>query len=372
MVDDAFDCIVVGAGVIGLAIARTLQLAGKQVCLIEKERQFGTATSSRNSEVIHAGIYYEPGSLKATWCVRGRHLLYEYCERRHIPHRRIGKLLVAVNESESPKLAHFAEVARHNDVTDLQPLTKRQVAELEPAVVAYEAILSPSTGIIDSHAYMQSLLHEFEMAGGIYVCHTRFVSAGKAGDQFYVEIDDGARSLVRAHSIINAAGHHATEVARSIEGYPTELAPDPHYAIGHYFSLAGASPFRKLIYPMPVAGGLGVHATLDLSGRAKFGPDVSWRDKLDYTFDKGRVEDFVKAIKPYFPAIEADKLIPDYTGIRPKIAGPENPNADFVLQDETKHGLAGLINLFGIESPGLTASLAIAESISMMAPFSTH
>jgi L-2-hydroxyglutarate oxidase LhgO len=204
------------------------------------------------------------------------------------------------------------------------------------------------------------------------VCHTRFVSAGKAGDQFYVEIDDGASSLVRAHSIINAAGHHATEVARSIEGYPTELAPDPHYAIGHYFSLAGASPFRKLIYPMPVAGGLGVHATLDLSGRAKFGPDVSWRDKLDYTFDKGRVEDFVKAIKPYFPAIEADKLIPDYTGIRPKIAGPENPNADFVLQDETKHGLAGLINLFGIESPGLTASLAIAESISMMAPFSTH
>jgi L-2-hydroxyglutarate oxidase LhgO len=372
MIDDAFDCIVVGAGVVGLAIARTLQLAGKQTCLLEKERQFGTATSSRNSEVIHAGIYYEPGSLKASWCVRGRHLLYEYCEKRNVPHRRIGKLLVAVNEAESSKLAHYAEVARRNDVHDLQPLTQSQVAALEPAVVAHEAILSPSTGIIDSHAYMQSLLHEFEMAGGVYVCNTRFVSASRTGDAFCVEIDDGSRSMVKTQAIVNAAGHHATDVARSIEGYPKMLAPEPHYAIGHYFSLAGASPFKRLIYPMPVAGGLGVHATLDLSGRAKFGPDVSWLDKLDYTFDTTRVAAFVKAIKPYYPSIEEDKLIPDYTGIRPKIAGPETSNADFILQDETKHGLHGLINLFGIESPGLTSSLAIAETICTMTQSSTY
>jgi len=357
------DCLVIGAGVVGLAVARELQLAGREVFLVERERSFGMGTSSRNSEVIHAGIYYEPGSLKATLCVRGKELLYEYCQKRSIPHKRIGKLIVAVNDSEIGTLEKYKATAEANGVHDLQWLDRARIRALEPNVVARCGLFSPSTGIIDSHSYMQALLNDFEAAGGSFVRNTPVLRGAVSARGIEINLGDSEKTVVSANCVVNSAGLHAPEVAQSIEGISKVAIPSPYYAVGHYFSLNGVSPFRHLVYPIATAGGLGIHVTLDMSGMARFGPDISWREKIDYTFDAGRKEGFERAIRVYFPGLRTQDMRQGYTGIRPKISGPGEPNRDFEIQAASPHAIKGLINLFGIESPGLTASMAIAKHV---------
>jgi L-2-hydroxyglutarate oxidase LhgO len=358
------DALVVGAGVIGLAAARALQLAGRETILIDQEVSFGTQTSSRNSEVIHAGIYYANGSLKAQYCVAGKKMLYAYCRHKTIPHKRIGKLIIANSDREVAILATYKNQAEANGVHDLAWLDASQVAALEPAIQPCVGLFSPSTGIIDSHAYMMALLHDFEDAGGIFVRKAAFASATARSDGIETRLDDGTE--IRVDWLINAAGHGAPSVARQIEGLPSAYVPRASYAIGHYYTLAGRSPFSRLIYPIAEAGGLGVHVTLDMSGKARFGPDVRWVESLDYAFDDSGRGAFVDAIRAYYPSLKSDDLEPAYTGIRPKIGGRDQPNLDFRIEGPDTHGVPGLVNLFGIESPGLTASLAIAEAVLFM------
>jgi L-2-hydroxyglutarate oxidase LhgO len=357
------DCLVVGAGVVGLAVARQLQLAGRQTVVLERNAAIGMETSSRNSEVIHAGIYYPAGSLKAQLCVRGRDLLYAYCAQQRVPHRRIGKIIVAVEQAEAGALEGYDDAARANGVTDLQWLGAGEIAALEPAIRAHSGLLSPSTGIIDSHAFMLALQHDFERAGGHLVFKCPVESGAAAAQGIALQLADAERTVVRARHVINSAGLAAPALAAAIDGVRPASVPRAHYAIGHYFTLAGKSPFARLVYPIAEPGGLGVHVTLDLSGSARFGPDVSWRPAVDYSFDAGRAPAFYQAIRRYYPALADGALQPGYTGMRPKISGPKEPAADFLIQGEDAHGLAGLVNLFGIESPGLTASLAIAEMV---------
>jgi len=356
------DALVVGAGVVGLAIARELQIAGRQAVLIDENSSFGTQTSSRNSEVIHAGIYYPAGSLKARYCVAGKERLYDYCRQRDVPHRRVGKLIVASSESNVPVLAEYERRASANGVHDLVWLEKSQIAAMEPAVKSEGGLYSPSTGIIDSHAYMLALLHDFEDAGGIFLRKTVIEAARSRNGGCEVRLNDGTEVVVEW--LINAAGHGAAAVASLIEGLSADHIPRPYYAIGHYYALRGRSPFDHLLYPVPEAGGLGVHVTLDLSGRARFGPDVRWIEDLDYSFDDSFKSDFATAIRRYYPALDIDDLEPAYTGIRPKIGGADQPDLDFRIDGPEVHGVHGLINLFGLESPGLTASLAIAGAVS--------
>lgn len=352
---------VIGAGVVGLATARALQLAGFETMLIEANDSFGMETSSRNSEVIHAGIYYPQGSLKAEMCVRGKNLLYDYCAERGVPHSRIGKLIVATCDDEVPTLEKYLESAQANGVPDLTWVSGDELTQIEPSVMAVMALHSPSSGIIDSHAYMQSLLHDFEMAGGYLVRGTRVVAgAAMAGGILF---SDSAGETYFAHQFVNSAGLAAPDLAAAIEGLDPAFVPTAHYAIGHYFVLSGKSPFRHLVYPVAVAGGLGTHVTLDLAGGVRFGPDVSWIEGIDYSFDASRKAIFVDSIRRYYPGLDVERLLPGYTGIRPKISGPGEPAADFVIQTGAVHGITGLVNLFGIESPGLTASLAIAERV---------
>lgn len=357
------DAVVVGAGVVGLAVARELQKPGRQVLLVERETQFGMGASSRNSEVIHAGIYYRPGSLKARLCVAGRHLLYDYCAARSVPHRRIGKIIVAVEEDERAVLDRYAETARANGVDDLAMLDGSQVRALEPEVLAVAGLLSPSTGIVDSHALMAALLQDFEAAGGIWLRGTAVLGAAVEGAGFRLRLDDAEGTCVTTPRLVNAAGLDAPGFARGMEGFPTAHVPAAHYAVGQYFRLSGRSPFRRLVYPVAPAGGLGVHVTLDMAGAARFGPDVRWIDGIDYRFDEGRKAAFVEAIRRYWPGLDAGRLEPGYTGIRPKIVGPGEPDEDFLIQGPEVHGVPGLVNLFGIESPGLTAALAIGEFV---------
>jgi len=355
------ECLVIGAGVVGLAVARALQLSGHETFLVEANESFGMETSSRNSEVIHAGIYYPAGSLKARLCVEGRRMLYSYCEERGVPHRRIGKLIVATDESEVGQLEGYLKAAQANGVDDLSWVERDELAEREPAVRAIRALLSPSTGIIDSHAYMQALLHDFEMAGGHFIRGVRILM-GKvtaAG----IELQDNRHDCYRAKRLVNSAGLQAPSLAASLEGFPGQHVPNAHFAIGHYYVMRGKAPFNQLIYPVAVAGGLGVHVTLDMGGGARFGPDVRWIDQIDYSFDDSRRDEFVAAIRSYYPGLDESELQPGYTGIRPKISGPTDPAADFVIQGEADHGVPGLVNLFGIESPGLTSSLAIAALV---------
>lgn len=357
------DCVVIGAGILGLAVARTLQRQGRDVVLVEAEGQFGQGTSSRNSEVIHAGIYYPPGSLKAQACVRGRELLYRYCEERQVPHQRVGKLIVAVDETEVAVLHKYLESAAVNGVTDLRWVEADELRSREPAVRGVRALLSPSTGIIDSHAYMQALLLDFEAERGAFIRKTQVVGGKASADGILLQLDDGTQYEAQARSVVNSAGLQAPDVAATLEGLAPGSVPTAQYAIGHYYVYPGRSPFHQLVYPIAAKGGLGVHVTLDMGGGTRFGPDVRWRERIDYSFDDSGKSRFVEAIRRYFPEVNEDNLLPGYTGIRPKIVGPGQGDADFVIQDVGQHGCPGLINLYGIESPGLTSSLALAEAV---------
>jgi L-2-hydroxyglutarate oxidase LhgO len=360
---DTLDTIIIGGGVVGMAIARRLAMAGQDVAVLEAEPEVGTHTSSRNSEVIHAGIYYPQGSLKAELCVSGRRLLYEYCEKRRVPHRRIGKMIVASGADGELGLQTLLGKARANGVDDLQELDKKQVNAREPAVIASAGLLSPSTGIIDSHELLSSLLADFESAEGVVVCNSRVESIVATGDGFTVVIADDPDSGVRCRNLINAAGPWAPGIAAGIVGLEARHVPTAYFAKAHYFSYAGRSPMSMLVYPLPEEGGLGIHATLDMGGALRFGPDVQWVDGVSYDFDASRKDAFVAAIRSYFPGLDDSRLVPGYTGIRPKVSGPGEPAADFRIDGPEIHGIDGLVNLFGIESPGLTACLAIADHV---------
>jgi L-2-hydroxyglutarate oxidase LhgO len=364
MADMHVECAVIGAGVVGLAIAARLAQQGREVVLLEKEPSFGMATSSRNSEVIHAGIYYPEGSLKAQHCVRGRHLLYEYCQEHGVPHRRIGKVIVAVTEDEVKTLVGYQENAIRNGVHSLEWLTAEELRAREPNVQGVCALWSPETGILDSHQFMESLVAAFENAGGLFIRKTRLVGGHVSATEKRLMIEDDVQSTVTVDTVINAAGLHASEVAELLHAKGSDIRiPHTHYAVGHYYTLAGPSPFTHLVYPVAQKGGLGVHVTLDMGGAVRFGPDVRWIDSLNYDFSDSRRDDFVAAIQRYFPALDPLALEPGYTGIRPKIGGPDHPNVDFQILTPSTHGIKGLVHLLGIESPGLTAALSIAEVV---------
>lgn len=361
-----FDALVVGAGVVGLAAARSLALQGWSVLAVEAEAQYGAHASSRSSEVIHAGLYYTPGSLKARLCVRGRDLLYRYCAERGIPHRRLGKLIVAPRENQLDVLNALQTRAAANGVT-LQWRTAREVQQVEPAVSCQAALWSPLSGIVDSHGLMVSLLGDLESASGTLVLNTPFEGATWDRGLWRVRLGGTEPSQVGVRSLVNAAGLRAPSVAAQIDGLPQQLAlPAERYCKGHYYALSGRSPFSRLVYPLPDSHGLGVHATLDFAGQVRFGPDASiWPSHIDYGFELSlRDRDvFAAAIREYFPALDTARLAPAYTGLRAKISGPLEPAADFRIDGPGQHGLPGLVNLLGIESPGLTACLAIGEEV---------
>ena len=365
------ECVVIGAGVVGLAAARALAMAGREVVILEAEETIGTGTSSRNSEVIHAGLYYPAGSLKATLCVAGRHALYEYCASRGIGHARIGKWIVATSEEEAAVLHQIKAKAAANGATDLFLLDAETIRREEPQLRCVAALASPSSGIVDSHALMLSLLGEAEAHGAMIAYRTPVLSARRAERGLVIETGGAAAMSLGCDLLVNSAGLAATEIARRIEGLPPERVPPLRLAKGNYFALQGKAPFRRLIYPVPVPGGLGVHITLDLAGRARFGPDVEWIETIDYRVDPARAAPFYAAVRRYWPSLADGALMPDYSGIRPKIGLPGGPDADFMIQGPPQHGVAGLINLFGIESPGLTASLAIGGRIAELAKEST-
>lgn len=354
---------VVGAGVVGLACARALARRGIETVILEANDGIGMETSSRNSEVIHAGLYYPAGSLKARLCVAGKALLYDFCAAHHVAHRRCGKLLVATTTEQEEALAALRRKAEANGVADLQPLSAAQAKALEPALRASAALLSPSTGIVDSHGLMLALLGEAEAHGAALALKSPLLRAEANGGGFLLEVGGAEPMRLQAAMLINSAGLHAARVAAAIDGLDRRHVPHIHLARGHYFSLAGRAPFSRLVYPLPEPGGLGVHVTLDLGGQARFGPDVEWVDAIDYTVDPRRAEVFYGEVRKYWPGLPEGALQPAYAGIRPKLAGPGEPQADFLVQSHAAHGLPGLINLFGIESPGLTACLALAEHV---------
>lgn len=359
------DAIIIGAGVVGLAIAAKLSHSLNNVLVIDKNASFGEETSSRNSEVIHAGIYYPQHSLKAKLCVQGKEQLYDYCKDRNIPHQRLGKLLVAHGDAEEKCLEQTIKQAALNGVTDLIWLNKSELKKSNPELKATAALLSPSTGIIDVHSYMQALLTELEQNKGQFVGKTTFVKAEKYDGNFVVTLNSqGEVMQLHCNYLINAGGLHSTKVADNIIGLEKQYIPKLHYCRGHYFSYQGKSPFTQLIYPVPEAHGLGIHASLDIGGQLKFGPDTQYIDDIDYQVSTELKAKFVTAIQRYYPSLDSDRLQPAYSGIRPKLEGPNDEFKDFIIQGEKVHGLKGLVNLFGIDSPGLTSSLAIAEYVS--------
>jgi L-2-hydroxyglutarate oxidase LhgO len=355
---DSIDAVVIGAGVIGLAIARELALAGQETLILEAAPAIGAGASSRNSEVIHAGLYYPPGSLKARLCIAGRDRLYEFCRTRNVATNRLGKLIVA-DRTQLPRLEQLAANARANGV-ELEWLDGSAARALEPALACAAALHSPLSGIVDAHGFMLALLAEAEARGATLACRSRVTRLVPAEGGIAVGVN-GAAPMVRARRLINSAGVEAPEVARLIEGIPAQHIPATFHSKGNYFSLAGRAPFRKLIYPLPESGGLGIHLTLDLAGRARFGPDVEPVERCDFSVDPGRAPAFDAAIRRYWPALPEGALEPAYAGLRARIYEPGEPAADFRIDGPERHGVDGVLNLFGIESPGLTASLALAS-----------
>jgi L-2-hydroxyglutarate oxidase LhgO len=363
---EQIDAVVIGAGVVGLAVGRALALSGREVVVLESENAIGTGTSSRNSEVIHAGIYYPAGSLKARLCVQGKDMLYAYCAERGVAHQRLGKLIVATSPEQVPALDGIVAKAAANGVDDLQKLTAAQARALEPALSCEAALLSPSTGVVDSHGLMLSLQGDMENAGGLLalvspVAHIG-VRQGTATHPICVTTQDG--TVLACRVLVNAAGLNAVALARAMAGLDPRLLPQAYCAKGNYFTLAGKAPFSRLIYPVPEKAGLGVHLTLDLGGQAKFGPDVQWvDDPTDLQVDPRRGDAFYAEVRKYWPDLADGALQAGYAGMRPKISGPNEASADFLIQGPADHGVPGLVNLLGIESPGLTSSLAIAAEV---------
>ena len=358
------DAVVIGAGVVGLATARALALAGREVMVLEAAGGIGTETSSRNSEVVHAGIYYSPKSLKARLCVSGRQQLYRYCAERGVKAKAVGKLIVATSPAQIDTLAALKETAAANGVSDLVLIGAAEARTMQPALQCVAALLSPSSGIVDSHAYMLALQGDIENAGGIVVFNSPVKGGAVTQGGIILNVGGKQPVSIEAATVINAAGLHAPRVALSIDGIMAGHVPRSWFAKGNYFALTGVRPpFSQLIYPVPEPGGLGIHATVDLGGQVRFGPDVEWIDTIDYAVDPARGARFYESIRRYWPGLADGALVPTYSGIRPKIAGPDQPAADFIIQSEKQHRVPGLVNLFGIESPGLTASLAIAQEV---------
>lgn len=359
---DQVQSVVIGAGVVGLAVARSLAQTGREVIVLEAGDAIGTGTSSRNSEVIHAGIYYPEGSLKARLCVQGKAMLYAYCEAKGVEYRRCGKLIVATSEAQVAQLEAIRSKAQANDVHDLQLLSREAAQALEPALQCHAALLSPSTGIVDSHGLMLALQGDMEQAGAMLALLSPVTSGQVLPEGVLLRTADGTQLL--AQEVVNAAGIHAPAVAASLQGLQPQHVPQAFYAKGNYFTLSAKAPFSHLIYPVPEAAGLGVHLTLDLGGQAKFGPDVQWvDDPAQLQVDPQRGAGFYAEVQKYWPGLQEGSLAPGYAGIRPKISGPDAASADFCIQDARTHGVPGLVNLFGIESPGLTSCLAIGEEV---------
>ncbi len=359
------DTVVIGAGVVGLAVARALAMAGREVVILEAEKAFGTITSARNSEVIHAGIYYPTGSLRARLCVRGKQLLYDYCASHGVDHQRCGKMIVATAADELPALDRLQATAEANGVFDLQRLSAAQAQALEPALHCVGALLSPSTGIIDSHGLMLALLGDAEAHGAMLARCSPLLGwrVGVVGIE--LEVGGDSPMTLCAQTVVNSAGLQAPALARLLQGLDPASVPADHLAKGCYFSLPGRAPFSRLIYPAPGhSGHLGVHLTLDLGGQARFGPSFEWVDQIDYTVDPAGADSFYQQVRRYWPALPDGVLQPGYAGLRPKISGPGEPVADFRIDGPAQHGVPGLVNLFGIESPGLTSCLAIGEAVS--------
>ena len=366
---DRVDVVVIGAGVVGLAVARALALKGREVMLLEAADTIGTGTSSRNSEVIHAGLYYPPGSLKARLCVQGRDQLYAYCAERGIGHQRCGKLIVATGDAQVAYLRDLLAKGAANGVNDLALLSGQQARALEPELACVAAVQSPSTGIVDSHGLMLALLGDLEHAGGLLALNSAikraFPMVNRSQAAIVVVANDGTE--LAANTVVNATGLHAPALARRIEGLDARHVPPAYFAKGSYFTLSGRSPFGRLIYPVPEAAGLGVHLTIDLGGQAKFGPDVQWVGSADdLVVDPARGAAFYAEVRKYWPALPDGALVPGYAGIRPKISGPGEAAADFLIQGPAEHGVPGLVNLFGIESPGLTSCLAIGDHVAAL------
>jgi len=360
---ESVDTVVIGAGAVGLAVARAFAIAGREVIVLEAESAIGTGTSSRNSEVIHAGIYYPPGSLKAKLCVAGRLALYPFLAARGIAHRRCGKLIVATDAAQVAGLEKLRAQAAASGVADLRMLSGAEARALEPQLSCVAALESPSTGIIDSHAFMLGLRGEAEDRGAAIAFRSPLVAGRLRRGGIELDVGGAEPTRLLARAVVNSAGLYAQDVAHGIEGFPAERIPPAYYCKGNYFSLSGRSPFARLVYPAPESAGLGVHLTLDMAGQARFGPDVEWIDRIDYDVDPGRSRVFYDAIRRYWPSLKDGRLQPAYCGIRPKMQPRGEPARDFLIQGPQDHGVEGLVNLFGIESPGLTASLAIAEHV---------
>ena len=363
------ETIVVGAGVVGLAVARSLAEAGHEVMVLEQHELIGSETSSRNSEVIHAGIYYPPGSLRARLCVRGKELLYRFCAENSVSHAPCGKLIVATQEGQLPKLAALKATAEKNGVTDLQPIGGNAARALEPELACVAALVSPSTGIIDSHGLMLALQGHVEAHRGSVILRCPVEPIERTARRHFRLITGGdAPGSVSSANLVISAGLHASKLAATLSYGGGYRPPETYYAKGQYYALSGTSPFKRHIYPMPDGAWLGLHATVDIGGRCKFGPDIEWIDDLDYSFVPEKLDKFLDAIRSYYPGLDTSRLHPDYTGIRPKLYREGEPVPDFAIHGPEKHGAAGLVALYGIESPGLTAALAIAEMVAGMLP----
>jgi L-2-hydroxyglutarate oxidase LhgO len=361
---DYVDCIVIGAGAVGLAVARKMALKGREVLVLEKADTIGTGISARNSEVIHAGLYYPPGSLKARLCVAGRVLLYDYLNERGIKFKRCGKLIVASSDMEEHALDGILKEAQINGVNDMTKISKAEALSLEPELLCKSALLSPSTGVFDSHTYMLNLQSDAESCGATFAFLNSVVSGCIEKGRIKLNVlSKSGKQTLGCKTLINAAGLGAQKIALSIKGFPTKLVPPQYFAKGNYFTLNGKAPFSRMIYPIPGEASLGTHYTCDLGGQARFGPDIEWVNEIKYNVDAARVTNFYSAIKRYWPGIEDRELSPAYSGIRPKIHAAGTKTADFIIQGSSIHGVSSLVNLFGIESPGLTASMAISDEV---------